>query len=455
MITLPARARTEARRRGGASAAAALVILLFTSACAPGLHNSGVGANQSEPVSTDIASTKVTLKLYDGQGLKALDEALISAFHKKFPNITITGTYDPDNVTSQNQPRQLSSATPPDLARVISVTDGTKNGLLTNLDPYAAAYGWTNLPPSQLAQYREYNNVSGSGSLYAKPTGFTMTGLYYNKKLATQIGMTAPPKSITALTTLMAKAKADGLIPLAAGNSAGTTVIALQLLLNSFMGARPVSQWVFTSPGARIDTPAGVKAATVLDGWVKSGFLPKGVNGLDPTAATGLFTSGKAVFYAWGNWEAPTMDKALPGQVGFMTMPPATPGGPVAATSDAATAFGIPSKSKHKDAAAAFLNFLSSDQGRQVALDNGFMPSGTADQTPPKAKAGSVLVEIQAAFNLVSAAGGQVPFVQNATAGIANRAWNPESQFLLAGKKSPQQFLASVQAEYENELKTK
>ena len=447
-------ARTDSRRRRPAPRAiVALVAVALTGACAPGLRNSGVSASQVEPVSTDVASTKVSLRLYDGQGLKALDEALIAAFTKKYPNITITGTFDPDNVTTQNQPRQLSSATPPDLARVISVVDGTKNGLLTNLDPYAAAYGWTNLPPSQLAQYREYDNVSGSGSLYAKPTGFTMTGLYYNKKLATQIGMGAPPKTIDALTALMGKAKAAGLIPLAAGNSAGTTVITLQLLLNSYMGARAVSQWVFTAPGAHIDTPEAVKAASVLSGWVKSGYLPNGVNGLDPTAATGLFTSQKAVFYGWGNWEAPTMDKSLPGQVGFMTMPPASPGGRVAATSDAATAFGIPSKSKHKDAAAAFLNFLSSDEGRQIALDNGFMPSGTADQTPPKAKTGSVLVAIQNAFNVVSAAGGQVPFVQNATAGIANRAWNPESQFLLAGKKTPQQFLNSVQTEYQNELR--
>jgi len=44
-----------------------------------------------------------------------------------------------------------------------------------------------------------------------------------------------------------------------------------------------------------------------------------------------------------------------------------------------------------------------------------------------------VLNDVQAAFQEVSTANGQVPFVQNATPGISNRAWTPESQLLLDG----------------------
>ena len=53
----------------------------------------------------------------------------------------------------------------------------------------------------------------------------------------------------------------------------------------------------------------------------------------------------------------------------------------------------------------------------------------------------------------MSAANGQVPFVQNATPGISNRAWTPESQLLLAGQSTPEQFVTNVQNEYESELK--
>ena len=332
------------RRVGGSagrvgSIAVALVAAAALAACSgPGSSAPAPSAAAPESVSTNVGSAPVSLTLYDGAGLKKLDDALIAGFQQQYPNTTIKATYDPDDVTTQNQPRLLASDTPPDLARVISVSDGVKNGLLTNLDAYSAAYGWDKLPASQLTQFRVADGVAGSGSLYAKPSGFTMTGLYYNKALAEKIGMTTPPASVDELTTLFGKAKEAGLVPLMASNQTGSTVMAYQLMLNSSLGVKPVSDWVFTVPDATIDTPDGVAPATVLDAWVKQGYLPEGVNGMDPTTATGQFTTGTGVFYAWGNWEAPALDKGMPGNVGFIAMPPMQTGGQVAAMSDAATA---------------------------------------------------------------------------------------------------------------------
>jgi len=304
-----------------------------------------------------------------------------------------------------------------------------------------------------LVQFRvSADNVAGSGSLYAKPSGFTMTGLYYNKALAQQIGMTQPPASVDDLTTLLGKAKSAGLQPIMTGNQQGGAVLSYQLMLNTSMGVKPTSDWVFNVAGSTIDNPDSVKAATVLDQWNKAGYLPEGVNGIDGSTASGEFTKGTGVFYPSGNWDATTLTTSMPGNVGFMAMPPMTAGGDQAAMSDAATAFGISAKSTQKDAAAAFLNYLSSDAARQAAIDAGFMPSGTASQPAPTIPAGSVLNDVQTAFQTVSAANGQVPFVQNATPGISNRAWNPESQLLLDGQSTPEQFVANVQKEYESEL---
>jgi multiple sugar transport system substrate-binding protein/raffinose/stachyose/melibiose transport system substrate-binding protein len=443
------------RRLGSVAVATLAVIGLGAlTACAPGSSASDTTAAAApEAVSTTLGSEPIELTLYDGQGLKKLDEALIAGFEKQYPNVTITGTWDPDDVTTQNQPRQLASANPPDLARIISVTDAVKNGLVTNLDPYAQAYGWDQLPASQLVQFRvDDDNVAGSGSLYAKPSGFTMTGLYYNKALAQQIGMTEPPASVDELTTLLGKAKSAGLQPIMTGNQQGGAVLSYQLMLNTAMGVKPTSDWVFNVSGATIDNPDSIKAATVLDQWTKAGYLPDGVNGIDGSTASGEFAKGTGVFYPSGNWDATTLNTSMTGNVGFMAMPPMTTGGDRAAMSDAATAFGISAKSTKKDAAAAFLNYLSSDDARQAAIDAGFMPSGTAAQPIPTIPAGSVLTDVQAAFQTVSAAGGQVPFVQNATPGISNRAWTPESQLLLDGQSTPEQFVANVQKEYESEL---
>jgi multiple sugar transport system substrate-binding protein/raffinose/stachyose/melibiose transport system substrate-binding protein len=265
--------------------------------------------------------------------------------------------------------------------------------------------------------------------------------------------MTAPPTSVEALTGLMTKAKAAGLTGMVVANKEGGGVFPFQLLLNSSMGPQKVAQWVFNAPGATIDTPEAVAAAKQVQEWNQAGLFPPSVNALDATAADALFAGNKGLFFPWGNWDAANLDKTMPGQVGFFPMPPVTTGGQVAAMSDAATAFGIPSKSKNKDAAAAFLNFLSSDEARQIAVDNGFMPTGTTSQKAPTIKPDSVLNDVSKAFATVSAADGQVPFVQNATAGISNQAWNPESQLLLGGSSTPEQFVKNVQTTYDDELK--
>ncbi|MBI4944614.1 MAG: extracellular solute-binding protein [Actinobacteria bacterium] len=425
----------------------------LTACGAPGASSAPAStATGPATVSTGAPAAPVTITLYDGQGLKAVDDAIIAAFTKKYPNVTVKPTYDPDNVTTQNQPRQLAAAEPPDLIRVISVASGVKNNLLTNLDPYATAYGWDKLPASQLSQFRAENGVAGSGVLYAKPTGFTMTGLYYDKANAAKIGMTNPPASVEELTTLMGKAKSAGLVPMVVHNKEGGGAFPVQLLLNSMLGPDKVAAWVFNAPDATIDTPEAVKAAQQVADWNKAGYFPEGVNGLDANGADALFASGKAVFFPWGNWDAANLDKTMPGKVGFIPMPPATAGGQLGAMSDAATAFGIPSKAKNKDAAALFLDFLSSDEARQIVVDNGFMPSGTDDQAAPTIPAGSVKNDVVAAFKQVSAAGGQTPFVQNATAGISNQAWTPETQLLLGGKSDPQKYIANIQAKYASEL---
>ena len=155
----------ENRGRGRLHGVAVLAALAAVAAIAAVW--TGTSAASSKAATNPFAHYgNITLNVWsaDNQdpGPKPVIEGLAKTFEKKYPNVTITPTYDPDNVTTQNQPRQLASATPPDLIRVISVTAGVKNGLLTNLDSYASAYGWDKLPTSQLSQFRAENGVAGA-----------------------------------------------------------------------------------------------------------------------------------------------------------------------------------------------------------------------------------------------------------------------------------------------------
>ncbi|WP_432505574.1 ABC transporter substrate-binding protein [Kineococcus arenarius] len=443
----------SALRGGGTRRRTTLALLLTVTlgACSAPGSGSTPDAGQASPtaVSTDVSGEQVELTLYDGAGLKAIDEALIEAFTAKHPNITITGRYDPDDVQAQNAPRVLSSEDPPDIARIIALSDVVQDGQLTNLDAYAEAYGWDQLPEGQLAQYRvSEDGVRGSGSQYAMADGFTVTGFYYNKQLAQQLGMTTPPATVADFEAVLAKAKAAGIVPIMAGNQTGQVVFALQMMLNNTLGAEAVNDWVFHVPDASIGTPEAVQAVEKVAGWAEAGYFPADTNGTDATAAAGRFARGEALFYVSGNWDAATLDKSMAGNVGFM-LPPTDEPGQAAAMSDPASNFGIPVGSDDKDAAAAFLDFLRSPEARQVVVDAGFAPSGSGEI--PQVTPGSANAAVQEAFARLVETDGQVQFVQNATNGVTS-VWNAEAQKLVAGQSDAARLLQAVQAQYEDEL---
>ena len=146
--------------------------------------------------------------------------ALADEFHKQFPNVTFKVSQDQFANLMTSTPRLLSSDTPPDLIRLPTLISLVKDDLLKNLDDYATAFGWDKWPAAQLVQNRvSTDGTRGSGSLYAMGLNNSLTGVFYNKKLAQQIGMTEPPKTVAEFEALLAKAKSAGLLPIMVWNS--------------------------------------------------------------------------------------------------------------------------------------------------------------------------------------------------------------------------------------------
>ena len=106
---------------------------------------------------------------------------------------------------------------------------------------------------------------------------YSLTGVFYNKKLAAQIGMTEPPKTLDEFEGLLAKAKAAGLLPIMEWGSAKSGMglaFPLQNLMASVGPTQPINDWIFQKKGATIDTPDNLKAAQRLEQWIKAGYFP-------------------------------------------------------------------------------------------------------------------------------------------------------------------------------------
>lgn len=382
---------------------------------------------------------------------------LAEEFTKQYPNVTFDIKQDQFANLINATPRLLSGDNPPDLIRLPTMVSFANQGLLMNLDGYAGAFGWDDWPVPQLNQNRvAEDGTRGSGSLYAMGLNYSLTGIFYNKELAAQIGMTEPPQTLAEFEEFLAKAKEAGLLPIMQWGSAKSGMglaFPLQALMASVGPVEPINDWIFQKPGATIDTESNLVAAQHLEQWIQAGYFPPDINAIEYTDANARFGKGEGVFIFNGDWQNAGYDTDMPGNVGFFLMPPAEEGGAPAAMSAPLT-FGIAAAAKNADCAAFFLNWVASnDEARQINVNiGGSNPGGPSEAVMPSVTEGSITNETLAAGPIVGEAGTSMDFIANATSAIFAQGWTPELQKMVGGRQDAAGLLKAVQAEYESQL---
>lgn len=428
----------------GAGAAAALGGLVLVAACAPGGPSSST--SETTAVSTALPTGKVTLSLATSENA-GLTKGLIAAFEKEHPNITIKMSYTGFDDYNHSLGLSLASDSSPDIALLNMVGTTVKDRLLLNLDPYAKAYGWDKVyPSSQLSQWQVGADGTslGTGPLWAAPAGFSMVGVFYNKQIAAGLGITSPPTTLAEFQADLDKAKDAGRTGLQLANLDGHSAFVVQSVAQSVDGAASVQKWFEGQSGSTAATAGNLKGAQSLLEWARAGEIPKSANGTDLPTAVAAFSKGDGLFLVDGNWDAATIDKALPGKVGFVAFPKASADGKYAAVGGS-IAYAISARSTHPNEAAAFLDFWHSKQAAQVQLDNYFMPADSS--SPVSANPRSVLGDMTRAWAQINRDNGLVGFYANVTSSM-NDTLTSSSQSLISGKITPQRFIAAVQKDW-------
>lgn len=445
---------TVQHSRGHATKTLFLGVALLLAACgAPGADNPG-GSKPEEPA-TKLSAVSGPLRILVSTPDVPLYEALAEQFEAEHPAADVTIDSEDYSTLITNAPRILSTSNPPDIIKLASFGNLVKDEMIISLDGYADAYGWDDWPQSQFlsARVAADGRTRGTGSLYAVGPGFGLTGVYYNKSLAGEIGMTEPPKSVSEFEDLLDRAREKGLLPLMVNGKDGGTAILLQSLQMAYAGtSEPMQAWTFNQPGADIDTEPTVQAAAALQAWVADGYFPDDVNSIDQSTAPIRFKEGKGVFFPSGNWHAPTLDESS-GAFGFFLFPPTQEGGQYSAMT-AGSNLAISARSEHQQEAAAFLNFVQTDAtARELTVRlGGLIPAGPESAPMPETDRGSAVSDTVAAFQHLVAGDGLVDFMANATASIQVSTIVPSTQSLLARQITPEEFARQLEDGYEREL---
>lgn len=447
------------RRIGRAIALAGMVGTLGLAACTPGsggANSPGAGQPTAAGAVTTDASTlgEVTLTVWDQEvrgGQEKQMSTLNSDFHKAYPNITIKRVSRSFDDLTKTLRLALSGADAPDVVQAnntrsqMGVFVGA--GELVNLDPYATAYGWdTRFPQSvrSVSSYSPDGKTFGSGSLFGLPQVGEVVGIYYNAKKLTDLGI-QPPKTWADFDAALAAGKAKGEVPLVLGNlekwPAGHVFGVVQA---RYVPADAIRTLGFGQPGGDWTAEGNVRAAQTLVDWVDKGYFNKGFNGQDYDPAWQGFSKGTGLFLIAGSWLQADLSAAMKQDVGFMLPPPSEAGGSVVTTGGTGLPFAITSKAKNKDAAAAYINFITSPDAMKVLAENGNLPVvETAEQTAPD----QLGKDIFTAFADVSKADGLVPYLDWATPTMGDTL-GATLQDLLAKKVNPADAMATLQKDY-------
>lgn len=425
-------------------------------ACAPGSSSPTVARSVSDSaVQTDAAKMgAVTLLVWDQEvrgGQAAQMAQLIKEFETTYPNIKIkrvSRSFDDLKTTLR---LALSGNEPPD---VVEANNGrsdmgefVKAGQLRPLDSYAKAYGWDARYPESVRQYSSYSadgKTFGEGNLYGLPQVGETVGIFYNKKKLADAGLQAPT-TWSEFQASLATLKAKGEVPLVLGNLEKWPAIhVFGTVQGRTTPAATITTLAFGRSGATWKSPENLKAAQTLVDWVDKGYFNKGVNGQDYDPAWQGFTKGTGVYLIAGTWLQADLQKAMGADVGFMLPPGAAAGDKPVATGGTGLPFAITTKSQHPDAAAAYINFITSKNAMAVLAKTDNLP--IAD-TSAQVVTGSLQKDVFASFGTIVEQEGLVPYLDYATPTMYDTI-GAALQDLLAKKATPEQFLDRLEKDY-------
>jgi raffinose/stachyose/melibiose transport system substrate-binding protein len=363
-------------------------------------------------------------------------------FEKAFPGVTVKLEAVPleslrttlqTTLRGPNSPDVFSWGSGPAFAGTLA-----KAGLLYDLTSAYDQYKW---PIYDFAK----KQVTFDGKLVGVPGEMETVGVYYNKKIFSDLGL-SEPTNIADLEAAAQKIKDAGKIPFAAADKEGWEGGHwLSMALGSRVGSKGIADLL--EGRTSWNSPDVVAALEVWNKWNKAGYLPPTATGVTYDNGNALFFSGKAAMEPTGSWLVNDIEASdqIDFEVGYVPFPSDTSKGIWSAGLGSGPY--ISANSKNPQAALAFVNWLvSPEHGRWVVENLKAIPAYPVDTKGLKISPlfGQVLNDVAQV-----ASGGDVGSnidVQSTDA--FNDAMGNGIQAILTGKKTPEQVAQDLDAAY-------
>ncbi len=332
---------------------------------------------QPQPVTISYWHTYST----DSPENKTLNEAVIPAFQKKYPYITVKATVQPYDDLHASATVAIAGGTTPDVLRmdIIWTPEFAKLGALEPLDGYA---GFSDVKGSIAFPAPLATNFY-KGKYYGLPLDTNTQVQVYNPDFLKAAGLSAPPKTIDEFKKYAAAFPGkDGKYALALGGT-----YPWQILPYFWSMGGKITNDDYTKASGFVNSDDSVAALQVLADMQKAGSVAPSMIGGQPGTWDG-FKAGKYGSVLEGPWFFATFvnDAAMKGKMSGVPVPSAKAG---SISVIGGENIGMFKASKNKDAAWKFIQFMLSDEAQTTMAKVGQMPvTKSASASPVMKEAG-------------------------------------------------------------------
>jgi raffinose/stachyose/melibiose transport system substrate-binding protein len=428
-----------------------------TVAPSPATATAGTGAYAA---CASAATTPITLTEWDQEvreGIGNSVDQLSTEFMAANPGVTIKRVSKSFDDLKATVKQALADATNgPDIAEVNQgrpdMGAAVQAGLLLPLTKYETQYGWDKRWGSSVLARNSFSDdgkTFGTGSLYGVSITGEIVGLFYNKNLFTQYGLSVPT-SMADLTAQLATIKSKGGIPIAFGNLGGDAIQIYHSILETLVTPDWLNNFVYGTGGVSFNTPETKAAADALVAMGDAGDFTTGYAGISYDDSGTAFAAGKGVYMWTGSWEGATLTGKAGEIFGFIRVPPLTVGGSAMSVGGVGLPWSIRKTSKNADCAAAYLDYITSDHAMTLVAGNGILTSHAATGATGSS---ALYNDMAAAFNDANSKNQ----VGHYTDWSFPTAWDVVTQNLaklLAHQETSDQFVTAVDKPYQAFLQT-
>jgi raffinose/stachyose/melibiose transport system substrate-binding protein len=402
-------------------------------------------AAAAEPAAAEAPVEKVTLRLWDTfteEGQSAGMDKMIAKFQETHPNIEFQRDAQTiDNLRpviqtalgAENGPDIFYYDTGPGYAGVLA-----KAGLLLPLDEVYKEKGWND----RIFGWTR-DRVTFDGKTYGIGNELEFIGVYYNKNIFDELGV-SEPGTYEEFVEICEKAKDAGYTPIAfADGPKWPAYHQFSIMANNIAGQEKLDNVLFGD--GSWDDPDFVKSIqTFFVDMNKAGFFLKDTTAISYEDGNAVFYAGQAAMHMTGTWLLSEMsNNAQDYEVGFFFFP-SIEGKPVLPPGGMGSGYFVNAKTKYPAEAIEFLDFMFSEEGGEVWLEDlSIIPSipvetDDLDLDPLMKFAVDAVTTVPLGYNIDVLAGDNF-----------NNAQGDGFQAILLGLKTPEQLIKELQAAWE------